>query len=150
MAVVIRRARADEADTLVHFNCAMAAETEGKALDPHCVLAGVRAVFEDPRRGSYWVAANPSTVLGSLLITYEWSDWRNADFWWIQSVYVRPEARGAGVFAALYRELARQATAQGACGLRLYVEQNNARAKAVYAALGMVDAQYLVMEQVFP
>lgn len=150
MAVQIRRARADEADTLVAFNCAMAAETESKTLDPLRVLAGVRAVFEDPRRGSYWVAESSGTVAGSLLITYEWSDWRNADFWWIQSVYVRPDARGAGVFAALYRDLARRAAEQGACGLRLYVEQDNARAMAVYSALGMVDAHYLVMEQVFP
>ena len=147
---VIRAARPGDAADLVAFNLAMAWETEHKRLDPEVLGRGVARVLAEPARGRYWVAEANGMVQGGLLVTYEWSDWRDGDWWWIQSVYVRPEARGQGVFAALYRHverLAREATQ--VVGLRLYVERDNRRAQGVYAALGMEDASYLVYEAGF-
>lgn len=145
----LRRARTSDASTIAEFNQAMALETEDKTLNPAIVQAGVLAVLNEPRRGFYLVAERGGEVLGGLMITYEWSDWRNADFWWIQSVYVRPEARRQGVYAALYHEIERQAQLAGACGVRLYVENDNQSAMATYARLGMIDAHYRVMERSF-
>jgi GNAT superfamily N-acetyltransferase len=144
--VKVRPAKRDDIDVLVAFNAAMALETEGKRLDPLRLRAGVTAVFEDPRRGFYRIAEIDGEAVGGLLVTFEWSDWRNADFWWIQSVYVRPESRGRGVFGALYRAIAAEARQAGACGLRLYVERDNARAQASYRRLGMDGTHYLMFE----
>jgi len=145
----LRRARVSDAGVIAQFNQAMALETESKVLNPAVVQAGVLAVLDEPRRGFYLVAERGSELIGGLMITYEWSDWRNADFWWIQSVFVRPEARRQGVYAALYREIERQARAAGACGLRLYVENDNRAAMSTYSRLGMADAHYLIMETAF-
>lgn len=149
MTILVRAAKPAEAGLLAEFNAAMALETESKTLDRQRLLAGVQAVFADPRRGNYRLAESAGEALGCLLLTFEWSDWRNADFWWIQSVYVRPQARRQGVFRALYQDVEVSARAAGACGLRLYVEGDNRRAMATYAGLGMVDAHYRMMEQVF-
>lgn len=145
----LRRAVVSDASVIAEFNIAKALETEAKVLDPAIVQAGVLAVFAEERRGFYWVAERDGQVAASLMITYEWSDWRNADFWWIQSVYVRPQARRQGVFAALYRDIEHQARSAGACGLRLYVEVDNRNAINTYVSLGMSDAHYRVMEQNF-
>lgn len=145
----LRSATRADASLIAEFNQAMALETEDKHLNPAIVQAGVLAVLAEPRRGFYLLAESAGVVQGGLMVTYEWSDWRNADFWWIQSVYVIPSARRQGVFAALYREIERQARLAGACGLRLYVENANAAAIATYARLGMRDAHYQVMEQSF-
>ena len=146
--LTIRRATVDDAETLARFNEAMAAETEDKTLDPDTVRAGVRAVFDKPEQAFYLVAERDDTIVGSLMITTEWSDWRNANFWWIQSVYVRPEARRAGVYTALHREVRRRARdADGVCGLRLYVERDNAAAQAVYKELGMDAPPYRMYEE---
>jgi ribosomal protein S18 acetylase RimI-like enzyme len=145
----LRRAQIADASVIAEFNQAMALETENKTLNPAIVQAGVLAVLNEPRRGFYLVAERAGELIGGLMITYEWSDWRNADFWWIQSVYVRPAARRQGVYAALYREIERQARAAGACGLRLYVENDNQAAISTYSRLGMVDACYRVMERSF-
>jgi GNAT superfamily N-acetyltransferase len=144
-----RLARLDDAPVLVAFNAAMALETEGKVLSPDIVAAGVRGLFERPERGFYRVAEGASGIVGALMITYEWSDWRNADFWWLQSVYVRPEARRTGVFTLLYRSVEAMALAAGACGLRLYVEQDNLRAQQTYRRLGMSEGHYRMMERSF-
>jgi GNAT superfamily N-acetyltransferase len=150
-ALTIREARADEADLLARFAAAMAWETEHKRLDPATVRRGVAAVFERPERGRYYMAERDGAAVGTLLVTYEWSDWRAADWWWIQSVYVVDAARRGGVFRALYRHLlAAAAETPQVCGLRLYVEQENARAQATYAALGMRDAGYRMLEHAFP
>jgi GNAT superfamily N-acetyltransferase len=128
----------------------MAWETEQKRLDPAVLARGVARVLAEPARGRYWVAESGGAVQGGLLVTYEWSDWRDGDWWWIQSVYVRPEARGQGVFSALYRHVERLGrAAPGVVGLRLYVERENRRAQGVYAALGMADSHYLVFEDEF-
>src|SRR6187402_3307238 len=129
---------ATETDTpdLVEFNRAMALETEGKHLDPDVLSKGVAAVFPDAQKGFYVVAEDEGSVVGCLLITFEWSDWRNGWFWWIQSVYVRPEARGHGVYRALHRSVLDEARAQeDVCGVRLYVDQENHGAQATYAAV---------------
>lgn len=145
----IRPASSADAAVIAAFNQAIAFETEGKVLSPSLVEAGVRGLFADPARGFYLVAEEAGEVLGGLMVTFEWSDWRNADFWWIQSVYVRPAARRRGIFARLYREIEARARAAGACGLRLYVENENQAATATYLSLGMHDAHYRVMEQSF-
>lgn len=143
----IRTAIAAEAPTIARFNARMARETEGIDLDGNRLLDGVRAVFERPERGWYLVAVESGEVLGQLMVTFEWSDWRNGVFWWIQSVYVEPEARGRGVYKALYAELLRRARADGGvCGVRLYVEKHNQRAQEVYARQGMRRAGYDLFE----
>lgn len=148
-AFSLRAATLADLDALVEFNAAMAWETEHKRLDPALLRPGVAAVFDDPRRGFYRVAERAGAVVGGLLVTFEWSDWRCGDWWWIQSVYVRPEARGHGVFGALYRDIAERARAAGAVGLRLYVERDNQRAQRTYAALGMDETAYRLFEQPF-
>jgi len=149
-AVSVRPATLADAEHLVEFNRAMAWETEQKRLDPAVLGRGVGRVLAEPARGRYWVAESATGVQGGLLVTYEWSDWRDGDWWWIQSVYVRPEARGQGVFSALYRHVERLAReAPQVVGLRLYVERDNRRAQDVYAALGMEDARYVVFEDPF-
>ena len=147
MNLRIREARPDDAATIAAYNAAMAEETEGKTLDPACVGPGVQALFDDPSRGRYWVADVDGVTVGQLMVTYEWSDWRNGMIWWIQSVYVQPERRRQGIFSALYRHVESLASAApGVIGLRLYVEDNNVRAQQTYQALGMVKPGYLVME----
>jgi ribosomal protein S18 acetylase RimI-like enzyme len=125
----------------------MALETEHKRLDPATVGKGVQTALGNPAHGRYFVAEIDGQVVGQLMITYEWSDWRNAVFWWIQSVYVLPEARRHGVFRALYDHVEALARATpGVCGLRLYVENDNMRAQKTYVGCGMANAGYLVME----
>ncbi len=148
-SLTIRPASAADAAVIAGFNQAMALETEAKVLSPSVVEAGVQGLFADTSRGFYLVAEEAGEVLGGLMVTFEWSDWRNADFWWIQSVYVRPGARRRGIFARLYREIETRARGAGACGLRLYVENENQAAMATYLSLGMHDAHYRVMEQSF-
>jgi ribosomal protein S18 acetylase RimI-like enzyme len=144
----IRAAQALDAPLLAGFNIAMARETEGKRLLPAVVGAGVRRLLAEPALGFYLVAEAGGTVAGSLMVTTEWSDWRNGRFWWIQSVYVRPEWRRRGVFRALYRHLADKAErTPDVCGFRLYVEHENAAAQATYRALGMEGTDYLLFEQ---
>ncbi|BBD78729.1 GNAT family N-acetyltransferase [Aerosticca soli] len=146
-ALSIRPARREDLADLIAWNAAMAVETEGKTLDREVLARGIAAVFDEPRRGFYLVAERDGKAQGGLLVTYEWSDWRNGDFWWIQSVYVIPAARRGGVFRALYAEVERRARAAGAVGLRLYVETGNTRAQAIYARLGMRRCHYLMYER---
>jgi GNAT superfamily N-acetyltransferase len=147
MEANLRRATAADVDSLVRFNRAMAKETERKEL-PHAVVsAGVRSVIDDPGKGFYVVAEAGDTPVGSLLVTYEWSDWRNAYYWWIQSVYVLPEYRGRGVYRLLHRHVESLArSASDVCGLRLYVDGENSAAKTAYAKLGMVKSRYDLFE----
>jgi GNAT superfamily N-acetyltransferase len=147
MQVTIRRGRPHDANVLAEFNALMARETEGKKLDTAVVARGVARVFDDPAKGFYLVAEAGGEVVGQLMVTYEWSDWRDGWFWWVQSVYVRRDHRRRGVFRSLFDEVVRLARAAGdVVGLRLYVERDNARAGATYERLGMTDAGYLVRE----
>lgn len=145
--VTIRHAERRDITTIAEWNRAMAWETEQKRLDSHVLTHGVTAVFDESRRGFYLIAELDGQPVGCLLVTYEWSDWRNGDFWWIQSVYVASEARRSGVFRALYAAAVQRAADAGAVGLRLYVETENKRAQSTYQQLGMSECHYLMYEQ---
>jgi len=134
---------------IVSANRALADESEGLALDVETLRAGVEALLDGRAPGRYWIAERDGEPVGQLLITFEWSDWRNRMVWWIQSVYVMPGARRHGVFRALYAHVQREARAAGAAGLRLYVDVTNSRAEAVYAAMGMNGGHYRVFEEMF-
>ena len=146
MSTIVRPARIEDADTLIDFNARMALETEGITLDRRILSPGVRAAIADPTKARYFVGEIEGRVVGMLMLTLEWSDWRNGEIWWIQSVYVHPDCRRAGVFRALYRHVEQLARDQGAVGLRLYVEKHNTAAQATYTSLGMNRSEYLVME----
>jgi ribosomal protein S18 acetylase RimI-like enzyme len=147
----LRLASADDAEVLAGFNSAMALETEGKELLPEVIGAGVRRLLGKRDSGFYVLAEEDGKVIGALLVTKEWSDWRNGDFWWIQSVYVRPQSRRKGVYKALYRHVQQLAAGDPAvCGFRLYVERDNLRAQETYRALGMNQTHYLVFEGLKP
>jgi GNAT superfamily N-acetyltransferase len=148
-APLIRSARTEDIDALVAGNLSLAEESERVRLDAGTLRQGIQALLESRAPGRYWVAELDGRVVGQLLITYEWSDWRNRMVWWIQSVYVVPETRGWGVMRALYSHTRREALAAGAGGLRLYVDTSNTRAQAVYAALGMNGDHYRVFEEMF-
>jgi len=138
--------RADIA-TIAEFQLAMALETEALALDRATVIAGTTGVFDQPERGYYYIAVEEGAVIASLLITREWSDWRNGEVWWIQSVYVVPTARRRGIFAGLYRYVQSLIADNPAIrGLRLYVDQTNTAAQKTYTQLGMNGEHYRVFE----
>lgn len=141
--IAVRAATRADAAILAQFNRRLAEETEDKILDPETVRDGVEAVFDESARGFYLVAECGGQVAGSLMVTSEWSDWRNGAFWWLQSVYVRPENRRQGVYRALHRAVRRRAEANGdVCGIRLYVEHSNDTAQRTYEDLGMTEAPY--------
>jgi ribosomal protein S18 acetylase RimI-like enzyme len=145
--VKIRLANKGDADALVAFNQAMALETEGKTLASDNITNGVAAVFADEKKGFYVVAEDDGRIVGGLMVTYEWSDWRNAWFWWIQSVYIRPEARGQRLYRQMYEFVKQRAAETGnVCGFRLYVESENTRAQGVYDAVGMQRSHYVMYE----
>ncbi|HTK37627.1 MAG TPA: GNAT family N-acetyltransferase [Pyrinomonadaceae bacterium] len=144
----LRVAAASDAADLVKFNQAMALETEGKILSAEVLAPGVDAVFADPKKGFYVVAENNGSIAGGLLITYEWSDWRNKWFWWIQSVYIVPDERGTGLYSRLYQFVKTLAERRGdVCGFRLYVEKENTHAQTVYEKVGMNNSHYLMFEE---
>lgn len=145
--ILYRNATAADAPAIVAFQIAMARETEDLELDRVLCTAGVASVFANAGLGQYFVAEADGQVVASLLITYEWSDWRNGMIWWIQSVYVQPEARGQGVYAGLYAHV--KALVQNDAdlrGIRLYVDKRNTRAQTVYTRLGMNGEHYQVFE----
>lgn len=142
----IRRASVQDHQNIVAHNQAMAMETENRILESDKIEPGVAAVLNDSNKGFYLVAEENEKVIGSLMVTFEWSDWRNGIMWWFQSVYVSPEARGKGVFKALYQEVMQMAKAADAKELRLYVEKENIAAQKVYAALGMQLSHYDMWE----
>jgi ribosomal protein S18 acetylase RimI-like enzyme len=145
----IRIASPEDLEVIVAANLALANESEGLRLDRETLSEGVMKLLNGLAPGQYWLAELDGRVVGQLLITFEWSDWRNRMVWWIQSVHVATEARRAGVFRALYEQARKQAQAVGAAGLRLYVDTTNTRAQAVYAAVGMKGEHYRVFEDMF-
>ena len=146
---MIRLARRHDLEALVTGNLEMARETERVRLDPAVLGAGVAAILEGRAPGAYWVLEEEGQVRAQLLLTYEWSDWRNRTVWWIQSVWVDPEWRGRGLFRQLYAAVRDAAREAGAGGLRLYVDASNKSAQAVYTALGMNGEHYRVYEEMF-
>jgi ribosomal protein S18 acetylase RimI-like enzyme len=147
MPWTIRAARPADAPVVIEFNRLLASESEGKDLDPALLTPGVEAALADRHKAIYFLAEEGGAVAGQMMITYEWSDWRNGWFWWVQSVYVRPEQRRRGVFRELFehvRDRARQDPE--VIGLRLYVDNGNQAAQETYARLGMKPAGYFVLE----
>jgi GNAT superfamily N-acetyltransferase len=145
---IIRIARHEDTAALIAFNQAMALETEGKRLDPDILSNGVSAVFADEKKGFYVVAENKGDIVGGLMVTFEWSDWRGAWFWWIQSVYILPAGRGKKIYSRLYDFVKERARADGnVCGFRLYVETENSHAQRVYEKVGMQSSHYLMYEE---
>jgi GNAT superfamily N-acetyltransferase len=144
--ITIRKAIPEDAPEIIDFQQKMAWETEQLVLVPVIVEKGVKAVFSDPSRGQYWVAEDNNRVVSSLLITNEWSDWRNCEVWWFQSVYVLPDWRRKGIFRSMYLHIKNEAEKKGVAGLRLYVETNNTRAQNTYESLGMQSEHYKMYE----
>ena len=143
----VRRGVSEDLETIVRFNAAMALETEGKVLDAELLREGVAAVFQRHGLGFYYVAEFEGRVVGQLMITTEWSDWRNSHYWWIQSVYVEPEHRRLGVYRTLHNFVAAEAQAKGGVqGLKLYVDRDNKRAQNVYSSLKMNHSNYDLWE----
>ncbi len=147
MTFIVRSATDADVATIASFNRAMAWETEHRELDSDTVFAGVTSFLRRPDYGFYLVAEQDRQLVGCLMVTFEWSDWRNGLFWWIQSVYVHPEFRRQGIFKSLYQTVEDRAkNASDVCGLRLYVEQDNSTAQSTYRALGMHETAYRLFE----
>ena len=147
MEILVRRATVADAEAIAAHNAAMAVESENRTLDRERLRRGVEAVLADPAKGFYMVAEAGGAVIGQMMATLEWSDWRNGTFWWVQSVYVKPEYRRQGVYRRLYQHVLEEAKARGGvCGLRLYVSKENLSAQQVYSRLGMKRADYEMYE----
>ena len=148
--LITRKGTLADTETIVQFQKNMALETEGKTLQEFAIKSGVTEVIKDTQKGTYLVAEYEGHIIGSLLITYEWSDWGNGWFWWIQSVYVKSEWRRKGVYSHLYDEVKKLSSGvKNICGIRLYVEKENIIAQTVYKKLGMHDTKYLLYETEF-
>ena len=148
----IRKGTLQDADTIAGFQVDMAMESEGTVLDAETLLKGVAAGLADPAKGTYFVVTAESPekkgeIVGSMLLTKEWSDWNNCWYWWIQSVYVRPEFRRMGAFSAMYDEIRRMAKDEGSTSLRLYVDKENIKAQECYRRNGMDECHYLMFEE---
>jgi ribosomal protein S18 acetylase RimI-like enzyme len=140
-----------DADVLAQFNVALAKESENLVLDPARVKAGVATLLDDPAKGTYFVAEAGGAVIGQLLITLEWSDWSNGDYWWLQSVYVRPDCRRRGVFQALCEHVIARAKGRAdVASIRLYMEKNNDLALKAYDRLGFKETHYRILERLVP
>ncbi len=148
MTPTVRSARPSDAPAIVEFNRRLALETEDKVLDPGVLSAGVAAVLGDSTRGLYFVAERDGDVVGQLMITNEWSDWRNGWIWWLQSVYVRADQRSRGIFRSLFEHAVEQARAAGqVVSVRLYVEKDNRSAQAIYKNLGFAEMHFHMMHK---
>ena len=148
--ITVRPAATADVRHLVRFNVAMAVESEDKGLDPSMLEDGIRYLLAHPKQGFYLVAESDGEVVGALMVTFEWSDWRSGRFWWIQSVYVDPAHRRHGVYGSLHAEVRNTALADPeGCGIRLYVEQDNTGAQATYRQLGMQETHYRIYEEEF-
>ena len=148
MAIKVTQASAEHAAIIADFNQAMALETENKLLDRNTILPGVSTMLSDESLGFYLIAETDISIVGCLGVTYEWSDWRNGLFWWIQSVFVDPESRGQGVFTSMYGTVkARALSDKRTCGIRLYVERENKTAYKTYTGLGMYETEYRLLEE---
>jgi len=149
MSINIRIADINHAPAIADFNRRMADETENYILPYDKILSGVKNLFLKPEYGFYIVAEKQNEIAGCLMITFEWSDWRDGLLWWIQSVYIQPKYRRQGVFSKMYNFVSNYAKEKQAVGLRLYVEKDNISAQKTYEALGMKETKYKLFEQVF-
>ena len=149
MPIIIREADSEDAARIVLFNQAMARETEGRELDRKVLAKGVERLLNDPARGRYFVAVKGDEVVGQVMITTEWSDWRNGLVWWLQSVYVSKRHRREGVYRMLHDHVRKTALSEKVLGIRLYVERDNLSAQETYRAMGMLTSQYLMYEEMW-
>ncbi|MBM3943863.1 MAG: GNAT family N-acetyltransferase [SAR202 cluster bacterium] len=150
-AFTIRPGTPSDADALTGFAVAMGMETEGKRLDPGAVRVATLAALEDPTKALFFVAESEGKAVGSLMVTYEWSDWENGDYWWIQSVYIDPAWRRKGIYRALYRHVYYEGERRGdVVGIKLYVYKDNHRAMKTYESLGMKKAPHFIYEVMLP
>ncbi len=148
--IVVRAAESSDLEFIVACNRAMAAETEDTGLDETVLQRGISYLLNHPAEGFYLVAEKRGELAGTLMVTFEWSDWRAGRFWWIQSVYVTPENRRKGVYSALHEAVRTQAqTDHLSCGIRLYVEQDNTPAQQTYLQIGMIETHYRLYEELF-
>jgi ribosomal protein S18 acetylase RimI-like enzyme len=148
--VLVRDATPADAERIVRWNMLLAEESEAKQLSVDVLTRGVRRVLADRSKGRYFLADVDGRPAGQTMVTYEWSDWRDGQIWWIQSVYVEPGFRRRGVYRALHRHVIATAKADGGVvGLRLYVERNNVLAQQVYQNCGLANAGYIVFERMF-
>ncbi len=148
MDIIIRYAKVSDIDVITDFNYAMALETEGRQLDVDTLRAGIQNLYDNRQHGFYIVAEKNSKVIGSLMITKEWSDWRNGFFWWIQSVFVAKEYRRMGIYRKMYDFIkAESKNHDNICGFRLYVEKDNQIAIKTYQSLGMEETYYRLYEE---
>lgn len=147
MNFTIRPATTGDTETIVRFNIEMALESESLSLEPEKVRRGVERSLSDPSVGRYYLAHRGDEIVGQIRVTLEWSDWNNAQYWWIQNVYVVPSERKQGIYKALHHHVKNLAEETGACGLQLYVDAQNAAAQAVYKNLNMEQSHYLIFEQ---
>lgn len=145
--MIIRKATTADIDTLAQHNNMMAQETENKSLDWATVQSGVKAVIDDPMKGFYLLVDIDGQIAANLMITYEWSDWRNSNIWWVQSVYVQQQHRRKGLYKMLYTEIKKMAKQEGIGVIRLYVEQENTVAQKTYSNLGMQHSYYQLYEE---
>ncbi len=146
--ISIRYATIKDAAAITAFNSAMAMETENKQLPPQTVEIGVKTALTNQEYGFYLLAESDGNPVGQLMITKEWSDWRNGEFWWVQSVYVSPDYRGKGIYKQLYEKVKELAKTDGnVCGIRLYVDNDNEVAQKAYTKLGMTTTNYLLYEE---
>ena len=145
----IRRGDKADLELIVEFNARLASESEDVELDRDRLRSGVRNALDDDRRAFYLIAESSGAAVGQLMVTFEWSDWRDGEFWWLQSVYVRPEFRRRGVLRALYARVLELAEEQNVCGIRLYVERGNAAAKAAYLNFGIKPTVFDMYERDF-
>lgn len=146
--VDIRLGKVEDAKAIIEFNRAMAREIEDQELSLEKVTAGVHGIFENPALGFYVVAERGARIAGSLMVTFEWSDWRDGMFWWIQSVYVRPEFRRQGIYRRLYEFVKEKGgEEEKVCGFRLYTARTNRVAQKVYETLGMTEIEYIMYEE---
>jgi len=149
MALIVRSAGDTDIDRIVLFNQALARESEGRELERKTLKAGVEALMAEPAWGQYFVAQKAGEVVGQILVTYEWSDWRNGSIWWVQSVYVSRQHRREGIYRLLHEYVRSMARDEKAVGLRLYVDRDNEAAQRTYAALGMQASGYLMFEDMW-
>ncbi len=147
--LIIRPASQEDMEQIIQFNQAMALETENKTLNPITLKAGVKNLFAQPQYGFYCVAEFEERIVGQLMITYEWSDWRNGLFWWIQSVYIHPDFRLKGIYRKLYDFILHESKKHHVCGIRLYVDKSNLSAKKTYLKCGMEASHYDLFETDF-
>ena len=147
-SLIIREAEMKDTDSIAEFNTLMALETEDKKLNRDTISMGVKNLVQKPEYGFYLVAELEGKIIASLMITYEWSDWRNGLIWWIQSVYVKKEFRRMGIYRAMYIRVKEMAMFdKNIRGFRLYVEKENETAMKTYKSLGMSESDYIVFEE---